>query len=120
MKAIELFQRQLDDERNIPCDGNFLQGANPNDVIAEWERTATLGHLSRAELVQLLARYIREYKQHVGERQLFFVEYESDDGHGGAPMDIWEKDVEKLWDTHYLLVPPFLGNSALPRFQKKR
>ena len=119
MKARELFRVQLEDEGNQPSDGDFLQGQNPNAVIAEWEKTTVLGSRHRAELVQLLARYIREFRQHKGEKQLFFVEYEAGDDHGGHPAEIWEKDVEKLWDTHVLLFPPFLGNSALPRFQRK-
>jgi hypothetical protein len=109
----------MEDEGNQPSDGDFLQGQNPNAVIAEWEKTTVLGSRHRAELVQLLARYIREFRQHKGEKQLFFVEYEAGDDHGGHPAEIWEKDVEKLWDTHVLLFPPFLGNSALPRFQRK-
>jgi hypothetical protein len=119
VRAIELFRTQLDDESNPPCDGDFLQGKDPNLVIAEWEKTPLLGDRHRAELVQLLARYIREYRQHVGEHLLYFVEYDPDDEYGGHPAEIWEKNVEKLWDSHVLLVPPFLGNSALPRFQRK-
>ena len=119
MKAIELFERQLENENCVPCDGDFLQGQNPNDVIAEWEKSTFLGSKSRAELVQLLAQYIREYRANVGQRELYFVEYQPGDDDGGQPMGVWEKDVEKLWDSHVLLIPPFLGNSALPRFQRK-
>mgnify|MGYP001269893142 CR=1 FL=1 len=121
MKAIELFDRQLQHHACKPSDGDFLQGKTPLEVIEDWEKMASLRHLSRAELVQLLTQHIKDYRAHKGQRELYFIQYRADEDPmmGGEPVAIWEADVEQLWDTHVLLVPPFLGNTVLPRFQRK-
>ena len=109
------FEAQL--RNSTPCDGNALGPATREQVL----ETIRTSMPSNKDPEAYLDRKIQEYKDHVGEKLVYFLGYSNPDGRQPKVevLKAWESEIDSLSNIWEVLTPAFVDGSTLPRFTEK-
>ena len=115
---LKYFEAQL---RNIkPSDGNALGNATREQVLETIRSAAKVDPQRYSDPEAYLDRKIQEYKDHEGEKLVYFLAYTGEGREKKVSVErAWESEIADLANSWTAMTPAFVEASTLPRFTEK-